>query len=372
MQRDQQSSGAAEFDADAQRHARANPHLHSVSPVSAGDALKASATRYRRMFEAAEDGILMIDALTGVIADANPYLEGLLGYARDEMVGRTVWELDAFQEVIANRLDFLQLQAGQSARRENLRLETRNRDIREVQVSSNQYLVDGRRFMQCNIRDNTGRRQAADELKRLREQATRDVLTGLVNRRFLEESLERELHRSRRAHTSLGLAMLDLDRFKQFNDAFGHAAGDALLTQVGAVLGSAMRKSDIACRYGGEEFVIVFRDTSIDDACRHVEQIRAMIRGLAVRHGNRLLGCITVSAGVATAPDHGGSVRQLLASADDAMYRAKRDGRNRLVCCTVHTASASSALLVIKPSSSGPVHAAGCTSLVLWRDRTRP
>jgi diguanylate cyclase (GGDEF)-like protein len=169
--------------------------------------------------------------------------------------------------------------------------------------------------------------------EKLREQAIRDPLTGLFNRRFLEDGLDRELHRAQRKQSALSLVMLDLDHFKQFNDTFGHDAGDLLLRELGKILRTVLRQSDIACRYGGEEFVLVFPDSSLADTRKRVEEIRTLVKGLEIRHDDRPLGPITVSAGVAAAPEHGSTARDLIRSADDALYAAKQAGRDRLVAC---------------------------------------
>jgi diguanylate cyclase (GGDEF)-like protein/PAS domain S-box-containing protein len=165
----------------------------------------------------------------------------------------------------------------------------------------------------------------------LREQAIHDPLTGLCNRRYLEENLARELHRARRRNSPLCVAMLDLDKFKPFNDTFGHDAGDSLLRQFGQVLREKLRKSDISCRYGGDEFVLLLPDSSLTDAQRRVEQIRVLVKELQIRHGGPPLDTITVSAGVAGAPEHNSTAAELIHAADNAMYAAKQAGGNRVV-----------------------------------------
>jgi diguanylate cyclase (GGDEF)-like protein/PAS domain S-box-containing protein len=172
----------------------------------------------------------------------------------------------------------------------------------------------------------------------LREQATHDPLTGLCNRRFLEENLARELHRARRGNSPLCVVMLDLDNFKPFNDTFGHEAGDSMLRELGQMLREKLRKSDIACRYGGDEFVLVLPDSSLADAQRRVEQIRALVKERQIRHGCSVLGAISVSAGVAGAPEHGSTTAELLQVADNAMYAAKQAGRD---CVVVYQAKES-------------------------------
>ena len=471
------------------------------------DALQASEVRYRRLFETAKDGILILDADSGRITDANPFLEVLLGYSHDELVGRALWEIGPFKDVAASRNAFRELQRNEYIRYEDLPLETKDRERRNVEFVSNVYLADGARTIQCNIRDITSRRQAeeitrhvneelagrvrelrrrdsnmqvlnrmtdllqtcsteeevykvvalmADELfpgmdglfailsvgerletvarwgteppqqavfalddcwamrrgqphevldpqgsllcrhfvlrpdtgylcvpltvqgetlgvlcliglstgkgespstqkslavtvgediklslfnlrlrEKLREQATRDPLTGLYNRRYLEESLERELYRTNREGSPLCVAMLDLDYLKKFNDTFGHEAGDRVLRELGRVLREKLRKSDISCRFGGEEFVLVLPGSTLADARLRVEQIRLLVKGLQVRHDDQILGRLTVSGGVAASPEHGSTAAELIRAADDALYAAKQAGRDRVVAYEV-------------------------------------
>ncbi|MGB3095132.1 MAG: diguanylate cyclase [Candidatus Deferrimicrobiaceae bacterium] len=469
--------------------------------------LQASEVRYRRLFETAKDGILLLDADTGRITNANPFLMGLLGYTHDEFLGKRLWEIGPFKDITASQDAFRELQTKEYIRYDNLPLETKKQEHIQVEFVSNVYLVNGTRVIQCNIRDITDRqkeevafRKTHEELlalvtelkkvdsemkllnrmndllqtcttegevyqvvgtmmlelfagqkgflaifhasvqnlqgvarwgdealvedifslddcwglrrgqphavidpragllcrhfnhppgtgyycvpltvqgktlgllclmdvavqngdhqvrrqqlglmvgeaiklslsnlrlrEKLREQATRDPLTGLFNRRHLEDSLLRELHRALRRKSPLCIAMLDLDRFKNFNDTFGHQAGDLLLREFGQMLREKLRKSDIACRYGGEEFVIVMPDSSLADTCQRVEEIRVLVKKLEIRHGEQLLGTITISAGVAGMREHGGvTMREFLHAADSALYAAKNAGRD---CVVVH------------------------------------
>jgi len=165
----------------------------------------------------------------------------------------------------------------------------------------------------------------------LRNQSIRDPLTGLFNRRFMEESLEREVRRATRNKESVALLMLDLDRFKVFNDTFGHQAGDVLLRGFGDFLGQSTRGQDVACRYGGEEFIIVLAGATVDAACKRAELLREDLKQLTVRHAGQVLGRVTVSIGVSAYPDHGTTVEELVRAADKALYRAKEEGRDRIV-----------------------------------------
>lgn len=165
----------------------------------------------------------------------------------------------------------------------------------------------------------------------LRDQAIRDALTGLFNRRYLDETLERELRRADRDDTPVSVLMLDIDRFKAFNDAFGHAAGDAALRDVAAMLREVIRAEDIACRYGGEELAVIMAGIEPGQAARRAEEIRAAVAAGIFGEDDRSSGPLTVSIGVATAPQHGTTPEQLVRTADEALYRAKAAGRNRVV-----------------------------------------
>ena len=484
------------------------------------DTLKASEVRYRRLFETAKDGILLLDADTGQITDVNAFLEELLGYSHAELLGKTLWEIGPFRDVAASQSAFRQLQSQEYVRYENLPLEAKEGQHRQVEFVSNVYLVDSRRVIQCNIRDITARKQTEADVRKaneelvalvaelqrrdremqllnrmndllqscttqaeayqvmalmaselfagqngclailqawdqhlevaarwgdevmvesifsledcwalrrgqlhevidpqvgllcrhfihppqmgyvclpltvqgetlgvlcligaaarkgerqvsqpqlavtvgeaiklslsnlklreeLREQATHDPLTGLFNRRYLEESLSRELYRAQRRKAPLCVAMLDLDHFKRFNDTFGHGAGDTLLREFGRIMLENLRKSDISCRYGGEEFVLILPDSSLADTRQRVEQIRALVRELQIRHGGQLLDTITLSAGVSGSREHGFIGRELLRAADEALYAAKQAGRDRVV---VYQARESSTSATASPS----------------------
>jgi diguanylate cyclase (GGDEF)-like protein/PAS domain S-box-containing protein len=165
----------------------------------------------------------------------------------------------------------------------------------------------------------------------LHNQAIRDPLTGLFNRRYLEESLKREIYRAERKGTSLGIIMLDIDHFKRFNDTHGHAAGDALLHELGKFLKAHIRGADIACRYGGEEFTLILPDVSVEDARQRAEQLRERVRYLKVQDNNQTLNGVTLSLGVAVFPLNGSTMEAVLRAADLALYRAKHEGRNRVV-----------------------------------------
>src|SRR5687767_10608798 len=165
----------------------------------------------------------------------------------------------------------------------------------------------------------------------LQEQAVTDPLTGLLNRRFLQEFLPREVMKANRHGTSLAVIMVDLDFFKRINDAFGHEAGDLVLRKVAGTIKNTFRGSDVACRYGGEEFVLILPGATLDGARQKAEAIRVSIAGLELIQRERALGRVTASLGVAIYPDHGADADELVRAADAALYAAKEGGRNRVV-----------------------------------------
>lgn len=165
----------------------------------------------------------------------------------------------------------------------------------------------------------------------LRSQSIRDALTGLYNRGYLDEILERETKRAVRATQDLGLIMLDLDHFKNFNDTYGHDAGDSVLRETAAFLLKSVRSEDFVCRFGGEEFIVILPAADLKTTCARAERIRSKLRELNIVHRGQPLGMITVSAGVAGAPLHGASPKDLIEAADAALYRAKRAGRDRVL-----------------------------------------
>jgi diguanylate cyclase (GGDEF)-like protein/PAS domain S-box-containing protein len=166
--------------------------------------------------------------------------------------------------------------------------------------------------------------------ERLARESVRDPLTGLFNRRFMIESLVREIKRGERNQTPVGIIMADIDHFKQFNDKYGHAAGDNVLIQMGGFFKAGLRGADIACRYGGEEFVFFLPESSAENTFKRADQIREEVKNLKVHHGGELLASITLSMGISTYPDQGSNAEDLLRVADAALYRAKQEGRDRV------------------------------------------
>ncbi len=168
----------------------------------------------------------------------------------------------------------------------------------------------------------------------LREMALHDGLTGLYNRRYLEDALNRELHRAERSDKPVSVVMIDIDHFKHFNDQFGHDAGDLVLSAIAGAITKSIRPCDIACRYGGEELAIVLPEASLECARGRVEQLRLAIRDTHLIHLGQRLPAPTASFGVAVYPANGMKPADLLKAADQALYRAKQEGRDRVCVAT--------------------------------------
>jgi len=195
-------------------------------------------------------------------------------------------------------------------------------------------VTEHQRSKQALLEDNRRLAKWAAELERRIEKvrllSDQDPLTNLYNRRYMQEALEQELQLATQSCYSVGVVILDLDHFKRFNDTFGHDAGDALLCAVGEVLKSRIRSKDIACRFGGEEFVVILPEASLAEATCLAKDLRLFIGNLKIKHRCQSLGSITASMGVAVFPANGATVDTVLRAADSALYRAKVCGRDRI------------------------------------------
>jgi len=168
----------------------------------------------------------------------------------------------------------------------------------------------------------------------LRDQSVRDPLTGLFNRRFMEESLEREMQRSVRKNHPVSVLFADLDNFKRFNDTFGHDAGDHVLKTVADLFRKSVRVDDVVCRYGGEEFSFILPESSSENAVIRANELRETTKQMGMDYQNRDLGAVTLSIGVATFPEHGETAEEVLKTADKCLYAAKSEGRDRVSVAT--------------------------------------
>lgn len=192
--------------------------------------------------------------------------------------------------------------------------------------------IDGRQQLAVAVAERVAVAIVSLRLReRLRLESTRDPLTGLFNRRYMEESLDREMRRAIRSRRPLSAIMLDIDNFKHFNDTCGHEAGDILLMELSRFLQNRTRKEDIACRYGGEEFVLILPEAALEIAQQRAEDLRQEAKHLQVRYRGQILDRITLSLGVSGYPEHADSTSELLRIADAALCRAKAEGRDRVL-----------------------------------------
>lgn len=169
----------------------------------------------------------------------------------------------------------------------------------------------------------------------LRHQSVRDGLTGLFNRRYLEESISREVARVSRDGSQLGIIMFDLDHFKRVNDTYGHDMGDAVLSQLGKLVLEHVRDEDIPCRYGGEEFTVILPGANLETSRERAEELRRLISSMTIQWNGQIIGNLSVSLGVACYPIHGTTWQQALKAADKALYTAKHAGRKQVIVAPI-------------------------------------
>jgi diguanylate cyclase (GGDEF)-like protein/PAS domain S-box-containing protein len=325
-------------------------------------ALRNSEERYRQLAEHSKDVIWTLDLASRRFTYVSPSVETVRGFTPEEVMDQPLaasMTAEAYARVQITLEDHLQrLAAGdQSALSAVAEIEQPHKNggvvVSEVVAS---FLLDPqgqphallgiarditeRRRVEAQLRGaNDLLRQQLEEIESLQvalqEQAIRDSLTGCFNRRYLDETLERELSRARREGSPLSLVILDLDHFKQINDTYGHQAGDQALVVLAETLRADIRHEDVLCRYGGEEFVILMPHMSLAKAAERAEGWRQKIAEIRVPFGNFEL-TFTTSAGVAAYPDHGKMPDELAQMADLALYLAKSEGRNRVVVYSPH------------------------------------
>lgn len=284
----------------------------------------ASELRYRRLFETAQDGILIINAGTGKIADVNQYLLDMMGYSRDELLGKRLWDIGAFRDATKTRETYEELQRNDHVRYDDVPLETKTGQVMEVELVSNAYLVNSERVIQCNIRDISRRKRLERELI---FSATHDSLTGLPNRALFIDHYALALAGAKRHQKKLAMMVLDIDHFKRINDTLGHHYGDQLLREFGRRLTGVVRKADTVSRLGGDEFgLLVTEAAGSHDIANVAQKLLESVRTPFVLSSREVR--ITASIGSSAYPDDGEEGETLLRHADTAMYQAKRNGRN--------------------------------------------
>ena len=317
------------------------PEMASSTATPSERALKAlrvSENRYRRLFETARDGILLLNSDTAQIEDVNPYLIELLGYPHAEFLGKKLWEVGPFADRAESKEMFAQLQTTGYVRYEDLPLRTKAGAKIDVEFVSNSYDCEGVKVIQCNIRNITERKRMEDQV---RQMAFYDTLTKLPNRRLLSDRLRQAMAASKRSGCCGVMMFLDLDNFKLLNDAHGHALGDLLLIEAADRLKSCVREMDTVARFGGDEFVVMIGDLDADEAeSRSQAEIvaRKILAALAapyvlkIKHEGAADTIVehqcTASIGVTLFGKHEASQDDILKWADSAMYQAKEAGCN--------------------------------------------
>ncbi len=289
--------------------------------------LRASEVRYRRLFETARDGILILGAVSGTIIDANPYIAELMGFSRDELIGKDLWQLGLFKDVAATKAMFAKLQRTGYVRYDDLPLQAKDGHSLDVEFVSNRYHANGDTVIQCNIRDISERKR---RLEAILQEASTDSLTGVSSRRSFVELANKELQRFKRHRHPLSLLMLDVDHFKSINDQYGHLVGDLALQMVARAIAPILRTGDVVGRLGGEEFAVLMPETPLDSARAAAERVRTAISVLAIPRVSNGTPRITVSIGLAAACQADEDIRSVIERADTKLYEAKHLGRDRV------------------------------------------
>lgn len=298
-------------------------------------ALREAENKFHSVLDQSLVGITMV--MDGRFQYANPKFAEIIGYSVDEILklgpmditpeSDRTFALDLMRRGAAG--EFKQISFVANALRKDNR-------IIDVEISGNAPInIGGKSALIVVWADITEKLRAEREVnelqKKLREQAIRDPLTGLYNRLYLNESLERELILAERHGYCVSVVMTDLDHFKGVNDCYGHLAGDEVLRVFAGLMKRHSRSSDINCRYGGEEFFLVLPETTQEIACERADQLREAVAAEPVVFGEATI-LVTASFGVATFPADGKTANDLMIAADKALYAAKDAGRNQVKC----------------------------------------
>lgn len=279
--------------------------------------------------DSSRDALFIFDLQQREVLHMNRATYSTLGYSADEF--RHLLRDDP-ERLIPGYFAWIQLV--QQAHRLNLsmifqrEMQRRDTSLQPAEINTQLIHQGERDYLIAVARDNSGRLQLEAQLHKLSQQ---DGLTGLFNRRFFDRQLQSEWRRLRRADAPLAVLMLDVDHFKRFNDCLGHLAGDDALRRVATCLQECLqREGDVACRFGGEEFVIILTDTGPEGASHVAARVHQRVAELAIAHPGAELGRLTVSIGLAVAmPGQDAEPDQLIAQADQALYAAKHKGRNQ-------------------------------------------
>lgn len=296
------------------------------------------------VFAASSDAIILTHP-TGEIISCNPAFLRITGYETAEVLGRNprmlssghqnrefyikMWQAilrdDEWQGEIVNRRKDGNLYTGL------LSINAVRDEAGALQhyVGVTHDITEHKRAQAVALEAKLALQQQLLEKRLLQEQAVRDALSGLHNRRYLDETLPREIARAKREGYPLSLIMLDIDHFKKINDTYGHPGGDEVIRALGRIISADVREGDVATRYGGEEFLVALPRMDLDAAMERAERWRTSAMAHCVRHG-QLDIVFTFSAGIAAYPTHAADMDNLLLCADFALYQAKQNGRNRV------------------------------------------
>ena len=293
------------------------------------------------LIETMQDGVLVLDAQNRIV-DINPAMEKFIKYRVSSYLGKNAYE------VLQPWMEKTDLFLDETETRSELTVPLEPHRYLDVRVTP---LYDRNQFLSGRLmvfREITEQKQVEKRLRlvndklqgqlieigllqsKLREQAIRDPLTSLFNRRYLEETLERELSRATREIYPVCIIMIDIDHFKKINDTHGHEAGDLVLKAIADALSEHSRRGDFACRHGGEEFVVVMPNIHLETAYERAEHLRQILTLLSVPYGHYNLS-VTISMGIACYPENGGTREAILRAADQAMYAAKEAGRDHIL-----------------------------------------
>lgn len=277
------------------------------------------------VIESMSDSMIVLDVHDQVV-DVNPAARNFLGMDALQIIGKPI------KEIFPQWCNLLNLTESQlSAENEICVGDAENERFYDVRVSSLKIRHKAQGGRVVILRDITLRKQAETKLKQLQEkfyeQSIHDPLTGLYNRRFLNEALEREISRAKRSRHPVSIAILDIDYFKEVNDTYGHEAGDVALIHLAGILSKLTRAGDFVFRYGGEEFLIMLPATSHAAAHQFAERCRQHIEGAILEYAGQQIK-LTVSIGISTFGPQEAGPERVLKAADAALYKAKTSGRN--------------------------------------------